>query len=203
MKKTVLSMLLIGALLTFNRGLRGADAKAGSVLLRSPATATLKVLGNSTLHKWEADATRLDISGSLLPVKGSLLDQLKAGALQSLTVSVAVEGLKSTESVSMDHNMFKALDSTHFAGIQFLLKSYAVQGATVTAQGSLTIHGVAKPIELKGLLSSRENKVSVSGSYDLLMSDYGVKPPVMMLGTVRVADKVTITYDYDLGQAKP
>ena len=30
------------------------------------------------------------------------------------------------------------------------------------------------------------------------MSDYGIKPPVMMLGTVRVKDKVSIAYDYQL-----
>jgi hypothetical protein len=203
MKKSLGCGLAIGAFLLFNAGLFGADTKTAAVTLRSPATAALKVLGDSSLHKWEAKATQLDISGGLLPAKGSLLEQLKAGALQSLTVSVAVEGLKSTEGAGMDHNLFKAMDSAHFAGIQFQLKSYAVQGATVTAQGSLTIHGVTKAIELKGFLNSRDNKVSVSGSYDLKMSDYSVKPPVMMLGTVRVADKVTITYDYDLGQAKP
>jgi polyisoprenoid-binding protein YceI len=203
MKNSLFSVLVFGAFLLFSGRLCRADAKTAAVILRSPATAILKVLGNSTLHKWEANATQLDISGSLLPVKGSLLEQIKAGALQSLTVSVAVGGLKSTEGVTMDHAMFKAMDLAHFTGIQFQLRSYAVQGATVTAQGALTIHGVAKNIELKGLLSSRENKVSVNGSYDLLMSDYGIKPPVMMLGTVRVADKITIAYDYDLGQANP
>jgi polyisoprenoid-binding protein YceI len=98
----------------------------------------------------------------------------------------------------MDKNMHKALEAAQFAEIRFKLDAYELQGATVTAKGSLTIHGVSKPVALPGTLSAKDGGLAVKGRYDLKMSDYGVKPPVMMMGTVRVADSVGIDYDFVL-----
>jgi polyisoprenoid-binding protein YceI len=98
----------------------------------------------------------------------------------------------------MDKNMRNALESDKAPQITFSLKSYTLEGETVTAKGSLSIHNVAKDVELKGVLTAKGGALQVKGSYDLLMSDYGVKPPVMMLGTLKVKDLVTIAYQFDL-----
>jgi polyisoprenoid-binding protein YceI len=100
----------------------------------------------------------------------------------------------------MDKNMHKAMEADKFAGISFSLKSYTVAGDEVTAKGALTIHGVTKDVELKGKLQAKGEGIQVTGQFDSLMNDWGIKPPVMMMGTVRVADKISIAYDYDLSK---
>ena len=157
---------------------------------------TVKILGDSTMHKWEANATALTVTAEIKA--GDLLANVKAGGLSKLELAISVDGLQSTESKSMDKNMRNAMESDKAPQITFSLKSYTLVGETVTAKGSLSIHNVAKDVELTGLLSAKDGALKIKGSYDLLMSDYGVKPPVMMLGTVKVKDSVTIAYQFDL-----
>jgi hypothetical protein len=40
----------------------------------------------------------------------------------------------------------------------------------------------------------------VKGSKQLRMTEYGVKPPSLMLGAMKVGDQVTVGYDIILGQ---
>jgi len=174
-----------------------AKAAAAPAAVQAAEGAALVLNGDSTLHKWNAKASILSISGEAAS-EGSLLDAVKANGLKSLKVSVNVEGLKSNEGKSMDKNMYKALESGQFAEVTFTLASYALTGSDVVAKGSLNIHGVAKDVDLKGVLSEKDGAVSIKGSYTLKMSDYGIKPPVMMLGTIKVKDDVTVDYDFML-----
>ena len=167
--------------------------------LTADAKSSLKILGDSTMHKWTVNATKLELTAS---APGSAWEAAQKGKLEGLKLSVIVDGLKSTESGSMDKNLYKAMESEKFPNISFAMTSYVIKAGEVSAKGDLSIHGVSKPVELKGKIAGTDKGVSVVGSFDLLMSDYGVKPPVMMLGTVKVVDKVSIAYDFAL-EPKP
>lgn len=196
--KTLRAALILATLPALAMAVKPAAKPAAAVELKG-LSPSVKILGDSTLHKWEADATVLTVSAQCAP--GDLLAQIKAGRLTQLTLAIGVDGLQSTESKSMDNNMHKAMDSDQDPQITFSLKHYSLAGDTVTAQGSLSIHGVAKDVTLIGTLATaKDGAVTVKGRYDLLMSGYGVKPPVMMLGTIRVKDPVTIAYQFDLGK---
>jgi polyisoprenoid-binding protein YceI len=82
--------------------------------------------------------------------------------------------------------------------IRFSLTGYELKDGAVAAAGQLSIHGQTRDVVLPGSVTAKANGVNVKGSYGLKMSDYGIKPPVMMLGTIRVADALTISYDFDL-----
>lgn len=179
-----------------------AAPAAAPVALAASVSSSVKVLGDSTLHKWEAKATKLEISALLAAGQSSAWDGATKGQLKDLKLTIQVDGLKSNESEKMDKNMKNAMEADKFATITFVMASYEAKDGDVVAKGSLTIHGVSKDVELKGKLSQKDKAVNVKGSFDLLMSEYGIKPPVMMLGTVRVADKVSIAYDFDLDSAK-
>jgi polyisoprenoid-binding protein YceI len=179
-------------------------AGTGPSALASAPASSLKILGDSTLHTWTVNAKSLSVTASLKASKDeALLEGVAKGGMASLSVTVGVEGLKSTESSGMDKNMDKALESDKFPEISFVMKSYSLKDGQAALLGSLSIHGVAKDVSLTGQVSAKAPGMEVKGSYDLLMSDYGVKPPVMMLGTVRVKDKVSIVYDLELDPASP
>jgi len=192
----------------------GFSALAGVVLLAglvfAPALAraegsgkptvsdvSVKIEGESTLHAWEVSASSVDVSANV-PSGGSLADALAHHGLKSLDLTLSVASLKSAEGGGMDKNMDVALQSDKFPKIQFRMRSYRVDGQNVAAQGDLSIHGETKSVTLTGLMTSKGNKVTVKGVYTLVMSDYGVKPPVMMFGTIRTADPVKIVFGFSL-----
>src|SRR5208282_5876100 len=61
--------------------------------------------------------------------------------------------------------------------------------------GQLTIAGQSKPVTMDVEFRLSPDGVTVKGSYTLKMSDYGIKPPTLMLGAIKVRDPVTIRFD--------
>jgi polyisoprenoid-binding protein YceI len=160
--------------------------------------AKVQIKGDSTLHGWEADAMTVTVKADAAFKDGGLLEQVRAGALKSLALVVPVESLQSTESKGMDKNIHADLGADKTPNITFTMSRYSMEGATVTAQGSLSINGVAKDVTLTGTLSAKADGLALAGSYGLKISDYGVKvAPVMFM---RVKDDVTIRYSFDLGK---
>jgi polyisoprenoid-binding protein YceI len=158
--------------------------------------AKLQIKGDSTLHGWEANALTVTVTAEAALKGGALMDQVKAGALKSLVLVVPVESLQSTESKGMDKNMHADLGGDKTPDITFTMARYSVDGLTVTAQGSLSINGVAKDVTLTGTLAAKADGLALSGSYGLKISDYSVKvAPIMFM---KVKDDVLIKYSFDL-----
>ena len=118
-------------------------AAAAAVALKGSA-ASVKILGDSTMHKWEANATALTISGE--SKDGDLLAGIKANGLSKLELVIGVDGLQSTESKSMDKNMHNAMESDKAAEIKFSLKSYTLEGDNVAAKARAGMAARAKAI---------------------------------------------------------
>jgi hypothetical protein len=83
--------------------------------------------------------------------------------------------------------------------VSFRLETHGVTPAAgdtiaIHASGALTIHGQERRIQLAARAWTGDGGVWLEGSDALLMSEYGIKPPKMMLGTVKVGDRVTVRY---------
>jgi polyisoprenoid-binding protein YceI len=59
----------------------------------------------------------------------------------------------------------------------------------------LTIAGVEREVALTITTRRTSAGLTVQGSLDLLMTDYGVVPPKAMLGMLKTDPKVTITFE--------
>jgi hypothetical protein len=53
---------------------------------------------------------------------------------------------------------------------------------------------------LRGTGVAENGTVTLKGTKLLKMTDYGVKPPSLMFGTMKVADAVTVSFDLVLNQ---
>jgi polyisoprenoid-binding protein YceI len=100
----------------------------------------------------------------------------------------------------MNDHLRKALKLQDFPTISYELKSYTVKGqgeaAAVTAKGELTIAGTTRPIEMEVTATpTPAGGLQVKGEQQIRMTEYGVKPPTLMLGTLKVGDVVTVHYD--------
>ena len=100
----------------------------------------------------------------------------------------------------MTGHMKKALKVTEFDSITFTVKDYTLaaadSGMAVTLDGALTLGGVTKDISITALAKAGpEGTLQLTGKHELSMKDYGLKPPTLMFGTMRVHDKVTVGFD--------
>jgi len=167
---------------------------------------TLWIDGTSTLHPWSARTDSIVLvfqaaSGTAKPVDAQGIEaQVRAQAVHGVAVDVPVHSLRSKDE-KLDKNMWKAMRTDEFPNIHFDLSSYAPGPArggddtlAIQAKGTLTICGKTRPVDLAALAHAGDGGLWVVGSHELLMSDYGVKPPKMMMGTIRVGDKIQVHY---------
>lgn len=161
---------------------------------------SLRVLGDSTLHKWDSTATAVTMTLTLADgAPASLADAIKAAAVKGLEVSIPVAGLKSGES-GLDKNLRKTMMDDKYPNVVYKLSKYELgksEGGVVAAKttGELTIAGQTKTVPIDVEFRPGADGVAVKGEYTLKMSDYGIKPPTLMLGAIKVRDPVTIRFD--------
>lgn len=165
-------------------------------------TSTLTLRGKSTLHDYESRATRLDLRVELadeIPAGSTPLSRLAASrAVKSLVLTIPVAGLKSPKD-GLDKNMYKALRSSEHPNITFRMTGAPVAAGgpgtlDVSARGELEVAGQRRPIDLELRATTTPEGVFVEGSKALLMSEFGIKPPTMMLGALKTADRVEISF---------
>jgi polyisoprenoid-binding protein YceI len=167
------------------------------------------LVGDSTLHPFTSRTTTVNLTSQVAaPPSTSALAStqivnaiLEHGALQQFDLSISVQSLKSKES-GLDKNMYKTLDADHYPTIDFQMARYDVTRSTsnttawsVRANGRLRISGKEQPVTIEGTLSRDSDILRLEGLYSLLMTDYGIKPPTMMMGTIKVKNPVVIHFD--------
>jgi polyisoprenoid-binding protein YceI len=174
------------ALLSFFLAAQGWAATAASL----GAGSRLWLEGSSTLHPFESEATVLDVA---LTTDEALAGALKASVPAALTVKVPVAGLKSKHK-GLDKNLRKALKADEFPEIVFQMKGYSVEEGVIVAWGDLTVAGATKETTLNARVSWKDGRARLDGEQPILMSEFGIKPPSMMLGAVKTADKIVVKY---------
>lgn len=147
--------------------------------------------GDSTLHRYKSTATRFELSATT-----------QAGAagfdLAGLELVIPVKGMKSHDK-QLDANMYRALEADQHPTIRFVLRDAKVtekNGAlSVTADGMLTVAGAEKPVSVTASGARSGSSFRLSGRKELKMTQFGVKPPVILGGVIRTSDEITVYYE--------
>lgn len=195
-------LLLSIALLTLAPLRASGEATRAAVSLGSGSELGLE--GTSTMHDYESKTSALKVTFLRDPAQADPADVaaldawLKAGGLKGLDLVVPVETMRSGKD-GLDKNMFKALRTSEFPEIRFQMSGSqfgTARGDTlpVSASGTLTISGQQRPVTVKGELVRAEKGVWLEGSHPMKMSDFGIKPPKMMMGTIKVHDPIVVRY---------
>jgi len=99
----------------------------------------------------------------------------------------------------MNYRMLNVTATTENPTISFTLKDYDVaknaDGISGTINGTLDLGGVKKPISLQATGASVGGMLHVNGVYELRMTDYGLKPPSLMFGRIKVGETVKVGFD--------
>jgi len=149
----------------------------------------LWIEGTSTVRSFKCTANKLDVSVS------SDTDASPANLVKSVSVVVPASALD-CRNETMNEHMRKALKVKANPQISWTQSSYRVSGTTVVMSGLLMIAGKQNAVEITGTGSAdSDGTIHMKGSKQFNMSEYGVKPPSLMLGTMKVRDPVTVSFD--------
>lgn len=162
---------------------------------------TLTINGTSTLRSWTCEAESFGVVPS--PPKG-FEDGVLNGqpALETVVLTFPVSEIECGNGKMNDH-LRNALAAKQHPQIRYRLSKYdiakAESGMVVTADGELTIAGTARPITMAVTVTrDATGGIRVRGQQEVKMTDFGVTPPTLMLGTLKVGDAVMVKFDVPL-----
>ena len=175
----------------------GSASAQDSPVVVSSAKVTLS--GTSSVLDWSAatDQARtrsVKVTKDLPGGDYFWVGVIQPGAVESFEVVVPVADLKSDrENFSAD--MHAALKADTHPNIVFTLTRMEKRPGGAKAIGMLDVAGVQREITLDLFTSLRDGKLLVKGTLDLLMTDFGITPPVAMMGLLKTDPKVTIRFE--------
>ncbi|MCW5910537.1 MAG: YceI family protein [Cyclobacteriaceae bacterium] len=155
----------------------------------------ITIAGTSTMHDWTMTSSQAAVQAQLETEEAAL------NKITSFLVTIPAESLKSGKG-AMDKNAYNALKTDKNKEIRFQLASAKVSGENITAQGTLTIAGSSKPVELTVTGKPEGGNIRFKGSKKIKMSEFNVEPPSFMFGSVKTGDEITITFDIALAPTK-
>jgi polyisoprenoid-binding protein YceI len=125
--------------------------------------------------------------------------------LKRVDVQVPVSALKCGKD-KMDELMKKALKEGDAPEVRYILGSFEATPATakdsfvVHTVGTLRIAGKENTVKMD-VQAERlpDGTLRATSEMPILMTDYGVKPPTALLGTLRTGNKVTVKFELLVG----
>ncbi|MBD0351341.1 MAG: YceI family protein [Flavisolibacter sp.] len=156
---------------------------------------SLTVSGTSTLHDWDekSDKGRCEV---LLVIDNN--DKLTG--ISGLNFSVQAESLKSGHSL-MDNNTYKALKTDTYKTITYVLSTASVTPVNagtyqIRTTGTLTIAGTTRETDLAATAkyNPSDKSFTITGTKAFKMTDYNVKPPTVMMGTIKTGNEISVSF---------
>lgn len=157
------------------------------------------VEGTSSVRSFSCAA--VGVESSVDAVSPDVATALAAGTRAVRTAEVRVPAAKlDCKNGTMNGHMLKAIRATEHPMILFRLASYELApkegGSAVTMTGTLSLGGAEKSVTVKAdAVKGPDGALRVTGSFPLRLTEYGLKPPSLMMGTMKVGDQVTVKYD--------
>lgn len=151
---------------------------------------TIIVYGTSNLHDWQTTATK--ISGEL--------EMNSTKNINVLNVRILASSFKSGKGI-MDGKTSDAFEAKKFPNIVFQLTDVVFTKVTekeseVTVTGNLTLHGESKKFSIKSIAKmTKTGDYQFKGNVPLKMTEFKMKAPTALMGTIKTGDAVTVKFD--------
>ena len=177
----------------------GAPVGANAPLAIDSARVTIS--GTSNIHAYTASTSTVRVRTAELAGGANITEMwasaLTPGGFESFEVSIPAATLTSTRD-GLDVNMHKALQVTEHPDIIFRLLRFEPRtggAGSLRAIGVLKVAGAVREVALDITTERTRGTLSVRGQVQLLMTDFGIAPPVAMLGMLKTDPKVTIAFE--------
>lgn len=153
------------------------------------STVDFTVSGSSTVRGWTCTVVgTAQVTTGSSPAAPGFTTGVEAARL-----TVRVEDFQCPDEEMREH-LLEAMRAEEFAEVTFQLEGYEANGQGAVATGSLTILDVTRSVSLPVSLTPSGSGVQIEGELGLDMTAYGVEPPVVMLGLLRVRPQIRIEF---------
>lgn len=181
--------LYLGALL-----MAPALVAAAAATLSFQPGSRVWVEGTSSVRSYRCESTQ--VTGT---AAATGTDVAQLGEVERAEITIPVSTLDCRNG-TMNGHMRNALKAAENPSIRFRATSVQVTpsgpaAGSATMRGELTIAGSTQPVTIEGTVASEDGQLRVRGSKRLTMTDYGVRPPSLMMGTMKVHPPVTVGFD--------
>jgi polyisoprenoid-binding protein YceI len=164
-------------------------------------SARITISGTSNIHAYTASTAAIRVTKAQFgaPTEGVDMwtNALNPGGIAAFEVAIPAATLTSPRE-GLDKNMHKALQATEHPDILFRLLRFEPRpgGASgLRAIGVLTIAGVEREVALNITTTRNGAALFVQGQLQLLMTDWGIKAPVALMGMLKTDPKVTVAFE--------
>lgn len=181
----------------------GAASRAGSTVLvlaallvpdaalAQPGSVDFTISGTSTIRGWTCNA-----KGTVVTTPGTVGAVAAPGfpsGVQRATVTVPHKAFTCPNPEMLEH-LNQAMQSDKFSEIVFTLEKYEAMGSQWQASGQMKILASTQSVTVPLTLTPAAGGVEVAGSTRLDMTTYGVTPPTVMLGMLKVGPQIRIEF---------
>lgn len=155
-----------------------ADKKASSI------SYTMK----HTLHEW---------TGTNKAVEGVIQYDDKTHQVIKVAILAKVSGFDS-ENSNRDSHMLEVTEGIKYPNISFVSTSITDKGNTIDVKGQLSFHGVMKEISFTVNQQEQNNHKVIRGFFPILIEDFKIERPSLMMIAVENEVKIEFTMDFPL-----
>jgi polyisoprenoid-binding protein YceI len=180
-----------------------AAAQTSSTRLRIEPGSELSIAGTSNVHDFHCKTNKFSAYVDVDP--GYTRDLTKVShPIVNVNVIIAVKSL-TCGNRKMDENMYSTLKADKNQIIKYTLSGYDIlkgstAGFAAKTTGTLTILGKEKVVAMQiDAARLNDGKATAEGEETLLMSEFGIKPPSFMFGTMKVGDEIKVKFNLKVG----
>ena len=210
MRGRILAGLALLALAGTAARAQDAQPTSGTVRLTVRPESKLWLEGTSNLHAWSCKATALDAAVDV-DASYTTTDVARGGISGAAALVKRVEAKVPVRSLKcghdgMDKNLYKALKAGDASEVHYILGTFNVvpggtkDSVTVEVAGTLTVADVERPVTMSVTAERLDDgAVRTRAAVPILMTDFGIKPPTALLGTLRTGNKVFVKFELLVG----
>jgi polyisoprenoid-binding protein YceI len=156
---------------------------------------SVSIHGTMSIHDWVENIG--DVTGELMASPNS------AGGmdLSSIRITMEVRSIKGDMGKTMDNKTYKALKADAEPEIIFRLSTPLTitpktdKQPAIALNGQLTLAGVTRAATLWiNAFSLASDSMRFEGRQTIKMTDFGIKPPTALFGTLRAGPEITIFF---------
>lgn len=161
----------------------------------------ISIHGTSTMHDFQCEAGLVAGQVAFGTDEAAGANAMLSG-LQDVSVSVPVDKINCGNG-TMDKKLREALKSSNAPLVKYTLGDASVVSGpdsdgyhALKTSGKLLLAGQERPLEMtvRGK-QMPDGRFQFTGRKEIKMSEWGIKPPTAMLGTMKTGDQVTVVFE--------
>lgn len=167
------------------------DASDGQLLVSTGVTGRAARMGHRltiAMNEWRATVTWAGDDPSAVKL------EIDVDSLEVLRGEGGVTPLSGPEKALARSNALKSLGAEKFPSISYRTDDVAKTADGYRLTGTVDIHGKSRPQTVDLQVEDLGDSWRMSAEVPVRQSDFGVKPYSLLMGSMKVADEVTVAF---------